>query len=205
MCGPCAERRLQIELVKQPENKGKMFLSLLSNDRYRSMSLLSEKEGQLYICATALLQDIKILSLFGILKSIIYCTVFRSRILNSSENMVAGIPVDIVLNGYSAAELRLDSRDESVGEVKARNDYWVEREFKSGKGYCDYIFIPKKTGNPAIILELKYGKSCEEAISQIKEKQHMQKIKSCKEILLVGINYDEKKHHSCKIEKYITE
>ena len=29
----------------------------------------------------------------------------------------------------------------------------------------------------------------------------MQKVAHYKEILLVGINYDEKKHHTCKIEK----
>ena len=84
----------------------------------------------------------------------------------------------------------------------AREEYWVEREYASGKGYCDYIFIPKKTSNPAIILELKYNHSAEDAIQQIKDRNYIQKVKHCKEILLVGINYDEGKHHTCIIEKY---
>ena len=86
----------------------------------------------------------------------------------------------------------------------ARKDYEIEREAKSGKGYCDYLFRPKKAGIPAIILELKVGKSCEDAIAQIKEKNYIQKVKECREILLVGINYDKNKHHECRIEKIVT-
>lgn len=85
----------------------------------------------------------------------------------------------------------------------ARNDYWIEREQKNGKGYCDYVFIPVKSGKPSIILELKVGKSCEEAITQIKEKNYIQKVKGCKEILLVGISYDKVKCYRCKIEKMV--
>lgn len=205
--------------------------------------------------------------------------------------MVAWIPVEIELQGYSAVELQLDTRDEilsamtvygflsyhdgylripnrelmekyqsvlardSMGGVKAivessremvnatlacdekrvaailesvhdreipflnyndenalscvitlcylyaRKDYVVEREAKSGKGYCDYLFLPKKSGETAIILELKMGGSCDEAIDQIKERNYMQRADGCNEILLVGINYDEKKHHECRIER----
>lgn len=85
--------------------------------------------------------------------------------------------------------------------LAARDRYWIEREVKSGKGYCDYLFIPKKKGDPAIVLELKVGRSCEEAIAQIKERNYIQKVKNCKEILLVGINYDKEKRHSCRIER----
>lgn len=205
--------------------------------------------------------------------------------------MVAGIAVEVELEGYSASELHLNTRDEilsamvvygflsyydgfmripnhelmekyqrvlsrdSMGEVKdivlrskemleatlrcdemrvasileyvhdkeipflkyndenalscvitlcylyARKDYIIEREAKSGKGYCDYLFLPKKTGNPAIILELKVGSSCDEAIAQIQKKQYIQKAEKCHEILLVGINYNADKHHECKILK----
>lgn len=206
--------------------------------------------------------------------------------------LVAGIPVEVELKGYSAAEQRLETRDEilsamvvygflsyydgylripnhelmekyqnvlqreSFGEVKeivdcsrevleatlnmdeekvaalveevhdkeipflqykdenamscvitlcylyARKDYRMEREYASGKGYCDYVFIPKKRNIPAIILELKYGHSCEEALQQIKDRNYMQRVKEYGEIILVGINYDDEKHHKCRIEKY---
>jgi len=86
--------------------------------------------------------------------------------------------------------------------LAARDDYYVEREAKSGKGYVDYLFTPKKKGLPAIVLELKFGRSCKEAIAQMKEKNYVQKVADCGEILLVGINYDEEKHHQCVIEEY---
>lgn len=207
--------------------------------------------------------------------------------------MVAGIPVEIELLGYSAVEQKLDTRNEilsamtvygflayhdgflripnyelmekfqrvlsrdSMGEVKnivdrskemlmatlaceeekvaaileevhdreipflqyndenslslvitlcylyARKDYTIEREAKSGKGYCDYLFLPKKPGKPAIILELKMYGSCEEAIKQIKEKNYIDRASKSREVLLVGINYNKNKHHECKIENHI--
>ncbi len=82
-----------------------------------------------------------------------------------------------------------------------RKDYVIEREAKSGKGYCDYLFLPKKIGKPAIILELKVGHSCEAALAQIKNQNYMQKVEKCHQILLVGISYNRNKCHTCKIEK----
>ncbi len=205
--------------------------------------------------------------------------------------LVADIPVEAELHGYSASELQLDTRDEilsamviygflsyydgilripnhelmekfqrvlsrdSMGEVKeivdrsneilnatlnceeekvaalleyvhdkeipflnyndenslscvitlcylyARKDYNIEREAKAGKGYCDYLFVPKKTGKPAIILELKVKDSCEHALEQIKKKGYLQRVDKYKEVVLAGIAYDENKHHQCRIEK----
>ena len=86
--------------------------------------------------------------------------------------------------------------------LAARDDYEVIREAKSGKGYCDYLFRPLRPSHPAIILELKVDGSCEQALAQIREKNYMQEVEDCKEILLVGINYDSRsKHHECQIEK----
>lgn len=83
----------------------------------------------------------------------------------------------------------------------ARKDYRIEREEKSGKGYCDYLFHPKKSGMPAVILELKTGGSAKDAVEQIKEKNYIQKAAESP-VLLVGIAYDKKKKvHSCIIEK----
>ncbi|MBU3874871.1 ATP-binding protein [Faecalicatena sp. AGMB00832] len=83
----------------------------------------------------------------------------------------------------------------------ARKDYDIEREAKSGKGYCDYLFRPRKSGLPAIILELKSGGTCEEAIRQIKDRNYLQKTEKYQEILLVGIAYSRKKEHVCMIER----
>lgn len=206
--------------------------------------------------------------------------------------MVAGVPVEVDLQGYSASELQLDTRDEilsamvvygflsyhdgylripnyelmekfqrvltrnSMGEIKAiverskamlkatldgdeqkvaeileyvhdqeipflkyndenalscvitlcylyaRKDYSIEREAKSGKGYCDYLFNPKKHGMPAVILELKVDGSCDDALMQIKRRNYIQKVEHSNKVILVGINYNRTdKRHECKIEE----
>lgn len=84
--------------------------------------------------------------------------------------------------------------------------YTVIREFPTGKGFADMVLIPRANAGsrPAMIIELKYDKSAETAISQIKEKRYTGALAGYdKEILLVGINYDkESKKHSCVIESY---
>lgn len=84
----------------------------------------------------------------------------------------------------------------------ARKDYDIKREAKSGKGYCDYLFLPKKNGKPAIILELKVNDTCKEALAQIKKKNYIKEAQIyASTIILVGISYDKKsKRHSCMIE-----
>ena len=81
--------------------------------------------------------------------------------------------------------------------------YLTIEELPSGKGVADVVFVPKKaTSYPAMIIELKWNKSKDAAINQIKEKKYPAILQEYGgDIILVGINYDEKnKNHSCKIE-----
>ena len=92
----------------------------------------------------------------------------------------------------------------SLAYYSARKSYTVERELPAGKGFADLVFKPRKNCKfPALIVELKYDKSADSAIEQIKNKQYTDCLRDYSgEILLVGINYDkESKKHSCKIEK----
>ncbi len=92
----------------------------------------------------------------------------------------------------------------SLAYYSARKTYTIERELPAGKGYADLVFRPRKNNsNPAMIVELKYDKSAEGALGQIKKKQYTDCLKDYSgEILLVGINYDKNdKRHTCKIEK----
>jgi len=92
----------------------------------------------------------------------------------------------------------------SLAYYSARKTYTIERELAAGKGYADLVFKPRANNtNPAMIIELKYNHSTEEALDQIKNNQYADCLKDYRgEILLVGVNYDKKtKKHSCKIEK----
>lgn len=81
------------------------------------------------------------------------------------------------------------------------------RELPTGKGFADFVFMPKpghSLNYPAMVVELKWDKKAETAIKQIKDKDYSDTVKQYTgEILLVGISYDKKtKKHECVIEKY---
>lgn len=79
-------------------------------------------------------------------------------------------------------------------------------ELPSGHGCADLVYIPKKrSALPAMVIELKWNKTASAAIAQIKDRNYPAVLKDFGgEIILVGINYDEKtKLHSCMIEKII--
>lgn len=89
--------------------------------------------------------------------------------------------------------------------VSRVDDYMEFQELPGGKGYADILFFPKKNSRkPALLIELKWNHSSGGAIEQIKEKGYCNSIQNFGgNILLVGINYDEKeKKHTCNIEKY---
>ena len=89
--------------------------------------------------------------------------------------------------------------------VSRVDDYCDFQELPSGKGYADILFFPKKKSRkPALLIELKWNHSSGGAIEQIKEKGYCDAISGYGgDILLVGINYDEKeKVHTCQIEKF---
>ena len=73
---------------------------------------------------------------------------------------------------------------------------------------ADVAYLPKKgTGLPAFVIELKWNKSAEGAIAQIKEKGYPKAFTEYgSEVLLVGINYDKdapagQRKHECVIER----
>ena len=80
------------------------------------------------------------------------------------------------------------------------------REFPCGKGFADIVYLPlpKHPNRPVIVVELKWDKSADAAISQIKQKQYPESLRGyAGDILLVGIDYDKKtKEHRCIIENF---
>ncbi|WP_026513734.1 AAA family ATPase [Butyrivibrio sp. LB2008] len=93
----------------------------------------------------------------------------------------------------------------------AQRYYTTILELDTGKGYADIVFIPapKHADKPAMVIELKYNKDVDTALSQIKKQKYPDRLEHYKgNMLLVGINYDKNvsntdkdfKHHKCIIE-----
>lgn len=83
------------------------------------------------------------------------------------------------------------------------------RELPTGRGFADFVYIPKPQymqDYPALLVELKWNQKAETALAQIKEKKYPSSLQGfTDDILLVGINYDKKtKEHTCCIEKLVT-
>ena len=90
----------------------------------------------------------------------------------------------------------------SIAYYYAHNDYVIHREMATGKGFADLVLIPRKNvDSPAIVIELKYNKDADTAISQILRKEYPAKVEQYADnLLLVGISYDkENKRHECHI------
>ena len=81
------------------------------------------------------------------------------------------------------------------------------REMPAGRGFADFVFLPKPEyakSYPALVVELKWNKTAETAMQQIKDKKYPESVAHFSgDILLVAINYDKKtKEHQCQIEVY---
>lgn len=88
------------------------------------------------------------------------------------------------------------------------DEYVKFEKLPSGSGYADIVYLPKKDSIlPALVIELKWNRSAEGAIEQIRNKNYPLSIKEYGgEILLVGINYDKNapagmRKHTCMIEQ----
>lgn len=89
-----------------------------------------------------------------------------------------------------------------------KDQYLQWEELPAGEGYADVVYFPKQSSAyPALVVELKWNKSAEGAIAQIRDKKYPDALKGFGgEILLVGVNYDKdapvgNRKHSCVIEK----
>ena len=94
----------------------------------------------------------------------------------------------------------------------AQKYYTTILELDSGKGYVDIAYLPspRYPDKPALLIELKYDKTADTAMSQIKRQEYPKRLEHYKgNILLIAIDYDKDilntspdfKHHKCKIEE----
>ncbi len=134
------------------------------------------------------------------------------RLLQATWEMDGKKVADLIGRVHSENTSILAYNDENslscviaLAYYSAQNEYTMVREFPSGEGFADIVYIPKKhSDKPALVVELKYDKKAESAVSQIREKRYMEALSEYHgNLLLVGINYNKKtKVHECLIEKY---
>ena len=93
----------------------------------------------------------------------------------------------------------------TLAYLSARDTYRIEREEKSGKGFVDFAFHPRRKNDTAFILELKKDDTPEKAIAQIKNKEYVQKFikeNENRKMAIAAICYNSKeKEHRCLVEK----
>ena len=144
-----------------------------------------------------------------IAKSVQKCEDLLDATLKADEEQVAQL-LELSHEAYVSINKYNDENSLScaitMAYFTASAYYTVIRELPSGKGFADLAFIPLpgNSSKPAMIVELKYDKSAETAIDQIKDKRYIGALAGyIGDILLVGINYDPKsKKHTCKIERH---
>ena len=88
-------------------------------------------------------------------------------------------------------------------------DYYIKmEELPTGHGCADIVYLPK-AGEPvpALVVELKWNRSAQAAIEQIRQKKYPEVLKGYGgDILLVGVNYDKDapaghRKYTCAIER----
>ncbi len=90
-----------------------------------------------------------------------------------------------------------------------RDHYIQFEELPGGEGFADVVYLPRKDSSyPVLVVELKWNKSAEGAIDQIKNRNYPKPLEGFgAKILLVGISYDKnapigRRKHSCTIEEF---
>ena len=143
-------------------------------------------------------------------KSIAKCDEILRATINGDNEKVAEI-IELAHEAYTSILKYNDENSLScvltMAYFTAPAYYNIIREMPSGKGFADMTFIPRANAGsrPAIIVELKYNKTADTALKQIKENCYHGVLSDYHgKIILVGINYDtdgeERKHHTCVIE-----
>jgi len=154
--------------------------------------------------------SVSVLGWSGVVDAIQDSEKLLKSIWNMEEEAVASYIQEVHEKNASALQYNNEnslSCTISLALYVASEYYTVVREFPSGKGFADLVYIPRKkfSDKPAMIVELKWNKDVSEAVLQIKNKNYVSALKEYQgNLLLVGINYNQKtKKHSCLIERHI--
>ena len=102
------------------------------------------------------------------------------ELLEATINGEADVVAEMIEQAHDENTSILKYNDEnslscvlSLAYYSAKKSYVMYRELAGGKGFADLVFIPRKgCQTPAFIVELKWNKSAEAAIDQIRQKKY---------------------------------
>ena len=140
------------------------------------------------------------------------------RLLEATWNCDEAMVAELVEDAHNRASNRTYNDEAALSYgiqlayCAAQKYYTTIQELDTGKGYADLVYLPapKYSDKPALLIELKYGKSSGVAMDQIRKQKYLDRFDHYTgNTLVIGINYDKDvdneslsfKHHSCKIEK----
>ena len=103
-----------------------------------------------------------------------------------------------------------------IAYYAARKYYTTVLELDTGKGYADVVYLPapRYSEKPAMLIELRYGRTKHAAMEQIRRQRYLDRFEHYKgNTLVIGINYDrdipanppEFKHHTCRIQPELSD
>lgn len=137
------------------------------------------------------------------------------RLLEATLNMDEGAVAAAIEEAHKAGAAPTFYNNEQalrsvirVAYISCVDEFLKIDELPSGHGYADIVFFPKKASSlPLMLVELKWDKTEDGAISKIRNNDYPRALRDYGgDILLVGINYDAKsKKHTCKIEQYTSD
>jgi hypothetical protein len=128
-------------------------------------------------------------------------------VLAGNETAVASAIHEVHESHYAPTYYNNEQSLRSV--IKLACISWIDQygkveELPSGHGVADVAFFPRRESPlPGIVMELKWDKSEEGAISQIENRNYQKVLEDLVgDVILVGIDYDSKdKTHACRIKR----
>ena len=127
--------------------------------------------------------------------------------LEGDEQSVAEAIEQVRLTNYAATYYNNEQAlryTVKMAYISSVDQYLRVEELPTGRGLADLVFLPKpRSPLPALVVELKWNKTAEGAIAQIKEKKYPALLQGYTGLLvLAGVNYDaQTKEHDCRIER----
>jgi hypothetical protein len=174
---------------------------LAYNEETKTVHIPNEEIRQEFLCAVET----------GRHKEVAKLVQNSDRLLKATLNMDNQTVAEAIEEAHSAGTAPLYYNDEQAlrsvirfAYISCIDEFLRIEELPTGHGYADVVYLPKKNSTmPIMVVELKWNKTAQGAIDQIKNRNYPKALEGYgSDILLVGINYDEKtKKHDCVIEK----